>query len=217
MSSKGVKVIIQDVEHKSSRDNKGTLPPDADWLGGDITKVTSDLLSSPPYSSVDNPQQTNLISGQLQLTIHSLKASIRKSIHGLVKLGHWETIFSYIQDNTVEIKALLLIAAELLASNPSPPELEYWVEIFKQIQNNQLSIVYQLAALKPIAAKLKWWIEILKYIKDNQLTFLMKLAASDPNPDELECWVEIVKYIKDNQVSLWPPSRHPKRRIYHDR
>jgi hypothetical protein len=77
MDSDMVKVIIQDVEHKSSRDNKGTLPPDVDWLGGDITKVTSDLLSSPPYSSVDNPQQTNLISGQLQLTIHSLKASIR--------------------------------------------------------------------------------------------------------------------------------------------
>ncbi|KAG4427206.1 hypothetical protein IFR05_017311, partial [Cadophora sp. M221] len=99
------RIIIQDVEHKSSRDNKGTLPPDANWLGGDITKVTSDLLSSPPYSFVDNPQQTNLISGQLQLTIHSLKASIRKSIHGLVKLGHWETISECLRRMIADIEA----------------------------------------------------------------------------------------------------------------
>ncbi len=190
------------MEHKSSRDIKDTLPPDADWLEGDITKMPSDLRSSPPYPSVDNSRHTSLILGQPQLPIHALKALIQKSIHGLVKLGHWEIIASYIPDTSIDAKSLLPIVAELLASNPSPTELEYWVEIVKHIKNNQWSIIYQLAALKPTAAKLKWWMEILMYMKDNQLSLLIKLAASDPSPDELECWVEIVKYIKDSQLSI---------------
>lgn len=58
-------------------------------------------------------------------------------------------ILRYMKDNQ------LSFLMELAASDPSPDELECWVEIVKYIKDNQFSIVDKLAPLKLSFARLK--------------------------------------------------------------
>jgi hypothetical protein len=52
----------------------------------------------------------------------------------------------------------LTFLMKLAASDPSPDELECWVEIVKYIKDNLVSIVDKLAPLKLSVARLEnWW------------------------------------------------------------
>jgi hypothetical protein len=63
----------------------------------------------------------------------------------------------------------------VLARSDSPSEeLQYWVDIVKHGNDNQLSII----TTKFLGGfRLKQWVEINKYVKDNQLLIVDQLAA----------------------------------------